>query len=270
MSNYLKFTPGSSWPKEEVNRFFILDDQLLFKQDPEIPDNLIVTEYLGGLVTSGSLGAQIYNLDQDGKSVPVSQGGGLGTRQHNQVMLQMGLSSQANDMFVIAPNQTMYIALTVPPGRVHHAESRYMEMFRESGDDSVDFDLLLGYTEGQIPGGAEDETLTIFNQKGPVVDATATSTVKVYLDRGAISPLPTKSQIMDPKTFRIDAGLGNAASVRDAFASLQGRHYGELPDGTYPGVTIIQRFRNNGNTAVYIDAWNYLWHEYNPATKKRI
>ena len=100
----------------------------------------LITELNGGSV-------QISTIGQDGESKPVSQGKGIGVRQHDDVMLSFGYSHKITKIVEIPAGQFAVVTLTIPVGLNHHVEGRYLESY----NGILKVNVTLGLSEGNLP-----------------------------------------------------------------------------------------------------------------------
>lgn len=191
---------------------------------------------------------QIMTIGQDGESQPVSQGFGLGTREHEQVMLAYGYSNKVNKIIEIPGNDFAVISLKIPANLTHHAEQRFLEAY----NGAVNIKVMSGILESNLP--ASISSLPVFNQKTALYNPSALS---VFNDRGIHTSNPILGTILDTNIIdeiNIYGTTGNARTATEASSSsVKGRYY---PEGIY--TLLIENLTNSPVTFTYI----YDWHEY--------
>lgn len=254
MSNYTKFIPGQSYTKEEINKAFILDNQLLFKQDPEISENMICTPFFADLLQGGGLAAQIQARNDNGDSEDVSLGFGLGVRQHDDVMLAFGYSKTTGVSNVSIPSG-QFLILRLDVGaitRYHHTENR--AIITQGASVKVQLYEVDPSEFNLFP--ANPITMKIVNENGPSVEngnAIANFFNYVVQASNPFAGLPAGRTFL-PTYVRVQEALGPAtADVASVFGSIKGRHY--TANKTY--ALVIQ---NIGTVATIFD-YIYSWHE---------
>jgi len=200
----------------------------------------LITELNGGSV-------QISTIGQSGDSSPVSQGIGIGIRQHDDVMLSYGYSRTTHIDFQLDAGDFALVVLEIPADIKHHAEGRIVEVY----NSPVDVKIIPDW-QGVLP--AVVSTLAAFNQKGASYDPDVLS---IFTFRGtniAADPIvPTAQQIIDHVIIRAETGQGNTASTKEAFSSVTGRYYFE---GFH-----VALFEDIGAETADI-SYHYNWHEF--------
>jgi len=186
-------------------------------------------------------------IGQDGLPIAVSQGVGLGVRQHDDVMLSYGYSRTAHYNFQLASGQYALITLTIPAGISHHAESRVVEAY----NSQVDVEIIPNYL-GALP--AEVAPMYAFNQKGAAYDPLVKS---IFSFRGTnIATVPitnTDQEVIDHLILRALTAQGSKSSSQSEVSSVTGRYY-------YEGTHVVL-FHNTGAGLADI-SYRYNWHEF--------
>lgn len=194
-------------------------------------------------------GVQISTLDENGDSKFISNGTGLGVKQHDQVMLQYGYTNKVQKKSIEIPSgDYACITLEVPSGLNHHAEFRVISAY----NSECEFALVPNYT-GTLP--AIVQTLTVWNEQGPTINNSALS---VFAYRGVQSAnpidfVPTDQTTPEYMVLRATSGQGIRVASSDGDASVQGRYY-------YPGIHVV-RIKNTGSADAVFD-YTYQWHEF--------
>lgn len=201
---------------------------------------------------SGETGFPISAVGQDGELESISNGKGLGVRQHDDVMLSYGYSRKVTKKFSLNNGDYAVISLRVPDGLVHHAESRFVQAY----NSSVNFKIVIGKVIGDLP--AVVDTLPVFNQKYAVLDPSTQSIVE-YRGTSATNPIGTvdENNTIDEIDIYATTGQGVRVSTADAFASVKGRYY----DGVGSERIITALFQNIGSAQAEI-IFIYDWHEF--------
>lgn len=200
---------------------------------------------------SGGARTIMQNIGQNSQVSDVSQGIGLGIRQHDDVMLAWGLTKVVQHEVSIEPNEYVLIELTVPVGATHHAEGRFLESFNEH----CEFWVIPNY-EGSVP--VSGVNMTIWNEKGPYIDGNL-STFQ-YWDPQLTLPIDfdpaldiNRDKWIGHADLRGSTGQGVRASSADRFIGLVGRHY---DPGRHMALT-----KNVGvDTAKF--TYQYRWHDF--------
>ena len=191
--------------------------------------------------------AQLMTIGQTGEPTLVSQGTGIGIRQHDDVMLSYGYSRVAHIDIQLDAGEFALIVLEIPAGLKHHAESRLIEAFNSPVDVKV-----IPNWEGALP--AVVSTLSAFNQKYATYDPDVKSIFKFRGTNIVVDPIaPSDDQIIDHVILRAVAGQGQRASSKDQFASVTGRYYDE---GFH--VLLLENIGNATADIMYL----YNWHEF--------
>lgn len=191
--------------------------------------------------------AQISTIGQDGKATLVSQGIGIGIRQHDDVMLSYGYSRTSHIEFQLGAGQFALVALEIPADLNHHAEDRFVEAY----NSPVDVKIIPNWG-GVLPGVVS--TLPAFNQKGATLDAVVQSILTFRGTNIVVDPIaPTPQETIDHVILRAVTGQGIRASSKDIFTSVTGRYY-------YEGFHVAL-FENIG-AAIADITYQYNWHEF--------
>jgi len=198
------------------------------------------------------MGTQILVKGQNGIIDEVSNGKGLGIKQHDDVMLSYGYSRKVTKKFTLPSGQFGVLVLRVPEGLVHHAEGRFIQCYNAP----VNFKVVIGKTLNDLP--ALVETLPAFNQKYAVLDPT-TKTIIEYRGTHAANPIGTvdADNTIDDLNLYAETGQGTRASSAQAFSSLTGRYY----DGVDSERIIVALFENIDSADATIE-FVYSWHEF--------
>lgn len=186
-----------------------------------------------------------------GKAWNVKQEIGLGIREHDDVMLSMGLSWTVHHDVDIPAGQYVLIRLRVPEGLSHHAENRYVEAY----NNRCQVWVIPNY-EGSYPAGEEE--LVAWNQRGPIMGGNK-SIFSVWAPQAGL-PIDfdpaldvNKALSMDHADLEATAGTFFSASSSQAFESLKGRYY-------YPNDHLLLVKNGTGDTATF--EYIYGWHEF--------
>lgn len=197
----------------------------------------------------------LHNIGQDGEPSPITQGGGMGTREHDDVMLSFGYSHFTRHHRTITGNNFLVIRLDVNGINQHHAEGRLFKTRNESCQVKV-YDVT--GQEGLFP--ANPVAMPVFNQKTAEQETpnpSGTPGIDVlgqffYHDLVAADPFSALTPIDDVPMWIASA---TPVSTRpDGFPSVKGRYYQQ--NRTY--AVVIENL-NGSSTEVY---YQYDWHEY--------
>ena len=195
--------------------------------------------------------AQISTLNDDGDATLVSQGFGLGIRQHNDVMLAYGYSRYVKHELTLADGEFMILRLDVGNINQHHAENRFVGS--EAGSLRVKIYDTTG-SEGLYP--ASPIAMTSINQKGPIVETPGVDVVGAFFNYAAnlTDPFNATLTAIDNDPLWTDAGGGPVDPSPAQFPEVQGRYY--LANKTI--AVVIENISGDPTTVTY----RYQWHEY--------
>lgn len=177
----------------------------------------------------------------------VSQGFGLGIREHDDVMLAWGYSRKTYLEVTIPTNQFAVIKTVIPEGLTHHAEGRIL--FSSGG--STRLRVYKNVTPANFP--TQVSLLPILNEKyAELITLTTDGTIFTYHGVSASNPI-VSGDLVDNYPIFAEDGQGNNSGSPAISESLRGRFY---DDGTY--AVVIQNISNTSLTVYY----QYNWHEY--------
>lgn len=187
---------------------------------------------------------------KDGRPYDITQGIGLGIRQHDDVMLSWGYSHKVSKIVTIPANDFAVITLTIPEELNHHAEKRFLEAY----NGILDIKIIIGLEEANLPSVVNQ--IPAFNQKGPYLNEDVQS---IFHWRGTHASNPitgvavTDQNILDE--LHLHGTTGNSRTAGEATSSaVQGRYYTE-------GIWTVL-FENKSNANVEL-TYIYDWHEFN-------
>ena len=201
---------------------------------------------------SGNTGFPLSVEGQNGEQEPISNGTGIGIRQHDDVMLSYGYSRKITKKFTLPSGQFGVLTLRVPAGLNHHAESRFVQAYNAP----VNFKIIIGKVIGDLP--AVVDTVPAFNQKYAVLDPSTQSIVE-YRGVHAANPIGTTdaNNTIDDLNLYATTGKGVIASTSQAFASVSGRYYTALETERI----IVALFENIDSADADVE-FIYEWHEF--------
>lgn len=193
--------------------------------------------------------SRLTTLNKYGEYAPVSEGFGLGIREHDDVMLEYGYSRVTTKRFTIPAGYYSAITLTVPENLYHHAENRLVSTY--NGD--LELSIVIGKTAVDMVG--TPSRMVAFNEVGPVVDSNVQSLFDYYAPASTIRVGGTvdETNSMIPTVLRASTGQGNRASSKDQFSELSGR--------TYLAGFYVVNMHNPTNADIEVE-YTYAWHEY--------
>jgi len=185
---------------------------------------------------------------QNGTPYNVSQGIGLGIREHDDVMLSYGYSRKVTKVLTIPNNYFAVITLRIPEGLKHHSESRFVESY----NGILNITVIIGLSEGDLPPVVNQ--IPAFNEKGASYDPDVKS---IFEWRGVHISNPITATITPENsidTLHLHATSGNARQAGEAqSSSVKGRYYTE---GIY--TLLVENKTNDDVEFTYI----YGWHEF--------
>lgn len=199
------------------------------------------------------MATELMVVGQDGVNEIVSNGMGLGIKQHDDVMLQYGYSRSTRVSKTIPSGEFLIIRLDInePTNLQHHVEDRFVSTY----DSSVNFKVVEVSNDGEFP--ASPIPMIIRNKNGVAVETPGVN-VKAEFNTYAVqatNPITLNdANTVDDLNIYASAGQGNQASTEGAFASAKGRHYDV--NKTYAVI-----FENIGLTDTFLQ-YIYDWHEY--------
>lgn len=193
---------------------------------------------------SGDAGFPISTTGQSGEQETVSQGVGLGVRQHDDVMLAYGYSKKTWLEVTIPNGQAAVIKITVPPDIQHHAESRILSTSAET----IRIQVLKDAVDGEFP--AVVATMPVVNQRE---DLTANKLTNFeYCGLPLIANVPSTGEEQTNFPLYTASGIGTSTSPAQS-GSVKGRYSDE-------GLKAVIISNVSGNpTTVY---YQYDWHEF--------
>ena len=200
--------------------------------------------------SEGNLNAQLVTLGKDLTPEPVSNGFGIGVRQHDDVMLAYGYSRFTRYEISVPVGDFLVLRLDVNDASFHHAELRTV------GTSAASLRLktyIATGNENLFP--ANPITLPKFNQIGLIEEVTGLD-VKAGLFAYPINQTNPFSALTaaDNVSLYTAPGGGPIDPSPDNFPSVKGRHY--LPNETY--ALVIE----NIGSEVSVVYYQYDWHEY--------
>ena len=234
-------------------------DELAFR-NKHIYNNTLIGRLTGVVDSDGSKEVEIVtsnvltNIGQDGTPDEVSQGGGIGTRTHDDVMLSWGYSRKVTKIVEIPSDDWVVITLTVPAGLNHHAEKRYLESY----NGILEIRIITDLVEADLP--ASEEIMRPFNQKLAAYDP---STLSVFNYRGIHTSNPIAAEKITEFTemdkIHIHAQTGNARQAsEESNSAVKGRYYTGPESGTKIWTVLVNNISNATVEFTYI----YNWHEF--------
>lgn len=178
----------------------------------------------------------------------VSQGIGLGIRQHNDVMIAFGYSRKVTKRITLQAGEYACITLTIPDGLNHHAEYRNVSVYNSPCDVAIVPNYL-----GTLP--AVVEQLTAWDQRGATIDVNVKSVFE-YRGTQTTNPIditPDETNAIDSGTLRATESQGVRSASSETEEAIKGRYY-------YSGTHVVW-VHNIGTTPAYIQ-YEYGWHEF--------
>lgn len=237
-----------------ISKLYALNLVDLNAQDPGVindgpDDDSLVYEVVS--LDSLPLGSvQIQTIGKDGESEDVSQGFGLGIRQHNDVMLSYGYSRFTRDEKTLTSGDFMVIRLNVGDVDQHHAEDRVVT----SSEGSLRF-YVYDVTDNTGLFPASPTNMPIINEKGPVIETPGVDVVGEFFDYPVQGSNPFAAlDPIDEIPLNSDPGGLLQADGSGIFSEVEGRHY--TADRVY--AVVVEKI-GTGSTDVY---YRYGWHEY--------
>lgn len=183
---------------------------------------------------------------QGGDIYSVSQGIGLGIREHADVMLSWGYSRKTYIHVLVPAGQSLIVKAVIPEGLKHHAEARVLL----SANANVEFKIYKGVTPANIP--AVVSVMPIVNQKGPSLITNTAGTTYEYCGLVTTNPI-VSGGLIDDYPLYTNVAQGNVRSAPTSISGVTGRYY---DPSTYAVV-----IKNTGSEASYI-YYEYRWHEF--------
>lgn len=186
---------------------------------------------------------------KDGKPWEVTQGKGLGIREHDDVMLSFGYSHKVTKIETLSAGEFLVITLEVPSDLNHHAENRFLEAYNGILEVKIIADLL----ESELP--AVVSQIPAFNQIGPVLNPDVKS---IFSYRGIHATNPITGTVDDDTTvdqihLHGETGRGFRSAGASSSSDVQGRYYKE---GIH--TVLVENVSNADVEFTYI----YKWHEF--------
>jgi len=193
---------------------------------------------------SGNTGFPISAIGQDGEQEAISNGKGLGVRQHDDVMLAYGYSKKTWLEVTIPAGQSAVIKVTVPSNIQHHAESRALE----TSEESIRIQVLKDAIDGEFP--AVVATMPVINQREDLLPNKLANFEYCGLILTASVPSSGEEQTNFP--LFTASGVGQSTSPAQS-GSVKGRYSSEGLKAV-----IISNISANPTTVYY----QYDYHEF--------
>jgi len=189
--------------------------------------------------------AQITNIGQDGKENILSQGIGIGVRQHDDVMLSYGYSKKTWLEITIPGGDTAVIKITVPANIQHHAEGRILS----STEENLRVRVLKDAVDGEFP--LVVSTMPVVNQREDFNVNKLTNFE--YCGNVSGGAIPSTGEEQSNFPLYVSAGGFFSPTVVGENKSIKGRYSSE-------GLkAILIENTGTGATTVY---YQYDWHEF--------
>lgn len=233
----------------------IVSETDLKQHGVEIYQNSMVAVPTGNTAADGSLEYEVVSnatlkvIGQDGLAQEVSQGFGLGVRQHDDVMLSFGYTRFTRALATIPSGDFFIIRLNINDVNQHHVEQRSLNV----EGSSLNFTVIEVDDTTEFPTGPT--AMPIINNNGPVIEVPGVD-VKAeffYYPIQGVNPF-TLNKVIDDRPVFVEVGAGPFSGSPDFFASAKGRHY--TANKTY--AVIIENI-GASDAEVY---YQYEWHEY--------
>lgn len=250
-------SPGSRRDYDQFTNGSIVSEDFVKSQNANLWNNSMKLIPTGNIAADGSPEYEIQQdgnlrvIGQDGNLVEVSQGFGLGIRQHDDIMLAFGYSRKTTKKFTLPAGE--FVAITLDVGSaltLHHAENRYVGTY----NGNLDFKVIVGKTISDMTG--TPSRMSAFNQNGATLDP-AVQSLFDYYPPSAVNPVGgviNEANTIDELTIYSATGQGVRVSSSNEFSTVQGRHYS-------PGDFIVALFENVSDADIVVE-YVYAWHEF--------
>ena len=187
------------------------------------------------------------NIGQNGVPEDVTQGKGLGVRQHDDVMLAYGYSKKTWLEVIIPTGQAAVIKITVPTAIQHHAEARVLS----TESETVRIQVLKDAVDGEFP--AVVSTMPVVNQREDL--PTNKLTNFEYCGLVLVAAIPSTGEEQTNFPLFTASGIGQSTSPSQS-EGVKGRYSSE-------GLKAVIISNVSGSpTTVY---YQYDWHEFEEA-----